>query len=162
MGMHPAMDNSQSAQSNDMSHPSWTSYNPSQHSPPMGPIPAYHGFGYGPTPYSMSIPPPYSSLSLAMPPQPWPSMLAGQPQYLEQAIPTTSMTASASAPTTVPSVRKLSVSGPTPRRTLSDDDRRRMCRFHEQNRTAKQSDIGGTYLATMVPIPYSVPNEQIF
>lgn len=33
--------------------------------------------------------------------------------------------------------------GATPRRTLTDEDRRRMCVYHEEHKTAKQTDIGG-------------------
>lgn len=32
---------------------------------------------------------------------------------------------------------------PSPRRTLTDADRRRMCLFHEENPTVKQTEIGG-------------------
>jgi hypothetical protein len=32
-----------------------------------------------------------------------------------------------------------------PRRTLTDDDRRQMCIYHEENKTAKQTDIGGKH-----------------
>lgn len=32
----------------------------------------------------------------------------------------------------------------SPRRTLTDADRRRMCLFHEENPTVKQTEIGGT------------------
>jgi len=33
---------------------------------------------------------------------------------------------------------------PSPRRTLTDADRRRMCLFHEENPNVKQTEIGGT------------------
>ena len=32
---------------------------------------------------------------------------------------------------------------PTSRKTLTDNDRRRMCRYHEENPTIKQTEIGG-------------------
>jgi hypothetical protein len=32
--------------------------------------------------------------------------------------------------------------GPSVRKTLSDDDRRRMCKYAEENPTAKQTEIG--------------------
>ena len=35
----------------------------------------------------------------------------------------------------------------TSRRTLSDDDRRRMCKYHEENPSVKQTEIGGTSFA---------------
>lgn len=40
---------------------------------------------------------------------------------------------------------------PSPRRTLTDADRRRMCLFHEENPNVKQTEIGGTrYLCPFV------------
>ncbi|KAJ5625535.1 hypothetical protein N7510_001844 [Penicillium lagena] len=35
--------------------------------------------------------------------------------------------------------------GSTPRRTLTDEDRRLMCLYHEENKTAKQTDIGALF-----------------
>ena len=31
----------------------------------------------------------------------------------------------------------------TPRKTLTDSDRRRMCQYHEENPSVKQTEIGG-------------------
>ena len=36
---------------------------------------------------------------------------------------------------------------PTSRKTLTDNDRRRMCKYHEENPTVKQTEIGGKSLA---------------
>lgn len=137
-------------QSHDFPQPTWVAYSPPQHPHPVGPIPTYHGFGYGPSPimrmepsYSMSIPPPYAPAPLALPSQPWPSMLATQPQFMGPPMPAVTMSASVSAPAPIPSSRKSSTSGSTPRRTLTDEDRRRMCLYHEENKSAKQTDIGG-------------------
>lgn len=115
-----------------------------QHSPPM---PEYSGFDYGPSlmavdgPY-MSIPPPYTSMPLPMPSHSWPSMLATHSPFHENGLPSapvpTSVSPSAPAP-----LRKSSTGGSTPRRTLTDEDRRNMCLYHEENKTAKQTDIGG-------------------
>lgn len=44
---------------------------------------------------------------------------------------------------------------PTPRRTLTDADRRRMCIFHEENPTVKQTEIGGTSFS--LPLSYRMP-----
>lgn len=73
---------------------------------------------------------------LIMPSHAWPSMLTNPVSY-----PTAPMTAPAvsSAPPAKP-LRTTSTS--TPRRTLTDDDRRRMCRYAHDNPTAKQSEIG--------------------
>ena len=37
-------------------------------------------------------------------------------------------------------------SGNSNRKTLSDDDRRRMCRYHDEHPTVKQTEIGGSFL----------------
>lgn len=122
---------------------------PSHHSPPL---PDFHSFGYGSSPimpmepaYSMSIPPPYSALHLTMPSPPWPSMLTTQSAFPESTLsPTPAPTLSIPQP---PPLRPIHTAptavGPTPRRTLTDEDRRRMCLYHEENKTAKQTDIGG-------------------
>lgn len=116
-----------------------------QHSPPM---PEYSGFDYGPSslmavdgPY-MSIPPPYASMSLPMPSHSWPSMLTTQSPFHENGLPPAPVPTSIS-PSAPKPVRKSSTGGSTPRRTLTDEDRRNMCLYHEENKTAKQTDIGG-------------------
>ena len=40
----------------------------------------------------------------------------------------------------------------TPRRVLTDDDRRRMCEYHESHPGVKQTDIGGTSPAPYPPL----------
>ncbi|KAJ5255454.1 hypothetical protein N7497_007059 [Penicillium chrysogenum] len=119
-----------------------------QHSPPM---PEYSGFDYGPSQlmavdsYGMSIPPPYASMPLPMPSHSWPSMLTTHSPFAASGLPvcTTPTSVSPSAP--MPPVRKTSTGGSTPRRTLTDDDRRQMCIYHEENKTAKQTDIGALF-----------------
>lgn len=109
------------------------------------PIHDMNSFSYGHSPimpmepsYSMSIPPPYTTqplLPLAMPSQ-WPSMLTTQSGYA-----TTPLSA---APLSTPhQTHATHSSGPTPRRTLTDADRRRMCLYHEENPHVKQTEIGG-------------------
>lgn len=121
----------------------------SHHSPPL---PEYHGFSYGSSPimplepaYSMSIPPPYSTINLSMPAHPWPSMLTTHSPFPEASIsPTTTPTLSIPGPVPIrPLHATPAPTAPTPRRTLTDEDRRRMCLYHEENKTAKQTDIGG-------------------
>lgn len=116
-----------------------------QHSPPM---PEYSGFDYGPSPlmgvdasYGMSIPPPYASMPLPIPSHSWPSMLTTQSPFHESGVPPAHTQNPASA--RPPVIRKTSTGGSTPRRTLTDEDRRQMCLYHEENKTAKQTDIGG-------------------
>lgn len=121
-----------------------------QHSPPM---PEYSGFDYGQSQlmpvdsYGMSIPPPYASMPLPMPSHSWPSMLTTHSPFAASGIPVSTTPTSVSPSTPLPQVRKTSTGGSTPRRTLTDDDRRQMCIYHEENKTAKQTDIGGKHIS---------------
>ncbi|KAI9931863.1 hypothetical protein ASPWEDRAFT_169297 [Aspergillus wentii DTO 134E9] len=141
------------------SHSHWMDmppFNSSQQSPPL---PDYQGFHYGSSPvmpldssFGMSIPPPYSSLPLTMPSHPWPSLLASHqqqppppPHYQEAGLPPMHIPPSISPAGPIPPPRKSSTGGTNPRRTLTDDDRRRMCLYHEENKTAKQTDIGALF-----------------
>lgn len=144
-------------QSNDFQQPPWAVYGSSQQQSPVNQIPSYQGFGYGPSPimrmdpsYSVSIPPPYTSLPLALSSQPWPSMLATQPHFLDPTIPPppppqAQTSTSIPIPQSVPSIRKSLSGASTPRRTLTDEDRRRMCLYHVENKSAKQTDIGAIF-----------------
>lgn len=121
-----------------------------QHSPPM---PEYSGFDYGPSPlmavdasYGMSIPPPYASMPLPMPSNSWPSMLTTQSPFHETGLPPAHIPTAMSHSASTPPIRKTSTGGATPRRTLTDEDRRQMCLYHEEHKTAKQTDIGGETL----------------
>ncbi|CAL5867298.1 uncharacterized protein PFLUO_LOCUS1513 [Penicillium psychrofluorescens] len=117
------------------------------------PIPEYSGFDYGPSPlmavdsvsYGMSIPPPYASMPLAMPSHSWPSMLANQSPFHESGMPPAPVPTSVSPSAPMPPIRRTSTGGSTPRRTLTDEDRRLMCLYHEENKTAKQTDIGALF-----------------
>ncbi|OJJ47652.1 hypothetical protein ASPZODRAFT_15103 [Penicilliopsis zonata CBS 506.65] len=141
-------------QESEFTTPTWLemgAFTATPHNSP--PIPDFHGFAYSSSPvmtleassYGMSIPPPYASLPLAIPSHPWPSLLTTQPQYSEIAVAPVSMAPALSHTAPLPSSRKSSTSGSTPRRTLTDDDRRRMCLYHEENKTAKQTDIGALF-----------------
>jgi hypothetical protein len=56
-------------------------------------------------------------------------------------------------PTTVTPVTPVTTSGDsTPRRVLTDDERRRMCEYHEKHPGVKQTDIGGTSPALYPPL----------
>lgn len=116
--------------------------------------------------YAMARPPPYSPHQhlqplhpLIVPPPPqWPSMIASQASYSAPALPTTTNTTPVSAGSTsshshaqlvsqglpTPQIRHTTTGGSTPRRTLSNDDRRQMCQYAEENPGIKQNDIGGT------------------
>jgi hypothetical protein len=55
-----------------------------------------------------------------------------------------------SPPTVTPvSAGSSARSGPSVRKTLSDDDRRRMCKYAEENPTAKQTEIGCKLLSML-------------
>lgn len=78
-------------------------------------------------------------LPLIMPSHPtWPSMLTNPSGVYLQALP---------IPPPIIPLRTSKVSNvhsnPSPRKTLSDADRRRMCQYHEDNPTTKQTEIGG-------------------
>lgn len=150
------MDTESQAQEHDFAAGSpWVdmaSYPHSQHHSAMN---DYHGFGYGPSPivpiepsYSISIPQPYTSqqlLPLTTTPQ-WPSLLTTQsyPSAPLPPMPVSSMPGlhpiqTSSLPTTS-----------TPRRTLTDDDRRRMCIYHGENPHVRQTEIGGKTFTTFL------------
>jgi hypothetical protein len=76
----------------------------------------------------------------------WPSMLNShpsqpyQPAYPQPVQPIQPMTL---APLPTPISATSSRSGSTPRKTLTDLDRKQMCQYAEENPTAKQTEIGG-------------------
>ncbi|KAI9679779.1 MAG: hypothetical protein M1817_004793 [Caeruleum heppii] len=122
-------------------------YHASQH---HSPDQEYGSFGFmpGPQPLSMEstfgqmnppIHPTHQPLRpLAMPP--WPSTLTSQSAYSAPILPTTST----SLPLPTP-ISSHPVHTSTPRRTLTDADRRRMCLYHEENPTVKQTEIGAMF-----------------
>jgi len=66
----------------------------------------------------------------------WPSMLTNPNSYSAPPMP---------MPSLPPPPRKLAPpikTQPQPRRTLTDDERKRMCQYHEDNPTVKQAEIG--------------------
>ncbi|KAL5337655.1 hypothetical protein BJX70DRAFT_228747 [Aspergillus crustosus] len=139
------------AQDSGFAHSPWAdmgTFHPTQHSPPL----EYHGFQYGVVPldpsYGVTIPPPYAPLPMTVPSNAWPSMLTPstqspfQPELQPGPVP---IAPSISSAAPIPPPRKSSTSSSTPRRTLTDEDRRRMCQYHEENKTAKQTDIGALF-----------------
>ena len=94
----------------------------------------------------VSQPPPHTThqqlLPLIMPSHPtWPSMLTNPASYStpQVAIPTASAPLVKGHGTKLPSIHAT----PSPRKTLTDSDRRRMCQYHEENPSVKQTEIGG-------------------
>ncbi|KAF2139622.1 uncharacterized protein K452DRAFT_310553 [Aplosporella prunicola CBS 121167] len=117
------------------------------HSQHQSPVNEYNGFAFTPLPmepmYSHGMPPPRTTHQQLQPlimPQ-WPSMLTGQSNYAQPIYPSPPIPQHAAAPTPVPAPSTRSSS--TPRKTLTDNDRRRMCLYHEENPTVKQTEIGG-------------------
>lgn len=129
-------------------------------------MPEYNAYNYGsssgipiePAPlYSMARPPPYNTHQqlqplhpLIVPPQ-WPSMLTTQSSYSTPTLPTASTTTPVSAVSSTShslQIRQTTTGGNTPRRTLTDEDRRRMCQYAEDNPGVKQTDIGRMFAPT--------------
>lgn len=77
-------------------------------------------------------PPSSSSPPSALPLQPRPLASVTQESPREQT----------SAPSPPPPARTTPILS-TSRKTLTDNDRRRMCKYHEENPTVKQTEIGG-------------------
>lgn len=142
--------NDNSNNNNNFSPPSWMEVgdmNSSQHSPTL---PDFHSMGYGSHPimpldssYGLSIPPPYASLPLTVPSHQWPSLIATQSHFPDSGLSSHTQLPGVSQVAPQQSGRKSSTSSAAPRRTLTDEDRRRMCLYHEEHKTAKQTDIGG-------------------
>lgn len=94
-------------------------------------------------------PPPVNNhqalLPLLMPSQQthptWPSMLTNPTGYVSL------------PPNSAPmrQTKLPTLHAPTPRKTLTDQDRRKMCQYHEDNPTVKQTEIGGTLVEFPLP-----------
>ncbi|KAJ5746413.1 hypothetical protein N7520_011595 [Penicillium odoratum] len=147
----PTMESEPHAPEGEFPHSPWVdlgTFTSPQHSPPM---PEYSGFEYGPSPimavdgYGMNLPPPYTSMPLPMPSHAWPSMLTHHSTFHENGLPPVPTPISVSPSAPMPPIRKSSTGGATPRRTLTDEDRRQMCLYHEEHKTAKQTDIGALF-----------------
>ncbi|RFU35756.1 hypothetical protein B7463_g620, partial [Scytalidium lignicola] len=152
-------------QDNGFGNDGWVDINNSYNSSSQhqSPIHEYGGYSYmesmnnhglPPEPSFTRLAPPTQSthqqlLPLIMPSHPtWPSMLTNPASYSAPAPvpapapPVAIPPASASLKTTkLPAIH----SNPTPRKTLTDSDRRRMCQYHEDNPTVKQTEIGAMF-----------------
>ena len=129
------------------------------HSPHQSPLHEYNGFGFGlmssthvplDSIYTRPTQTAYSSnphLHPLIMPQ-WPSQITnpsegGPPAAipLPRALaPTSTITTPQSAPPALPAPASS-----TARKTLTDQDRRRMCQYHEDHPTVKQTEIGGMF-----------------
>ncbi|KAI9884608.1 MAG: hypothetical protein M1823_003595 [Watsoniomyces obsoletus] len=113
------------------------------------------GMTHGPLP----LQPMQSLRPLVMPP--WPSTLTAPSSYMSPALPlpplppppvpsmpsATATAATITTPISAASSRSTHSGHSTssPRRTLTDTDRRKMCQYHEDNPTVKQTEIGALF-----------------
>jgi len=138
-------------------HQAWAQnnhYDPSQH---QSPVHDYNGFNhYAPLPmepmFTTGMHPPHHhpqrtashpQLQPLIMPQ-WPSMLTSQSTYVPPIFPSAPVpiTPASATPVSATSTHSGRTSS-TPRKTLTDQDRRRMCQYHEDHPTVKQTEIGG-------------------
>jgi len=109
---------------------------------PMEPI-----YGNGMHPPHPTHPPPRSTHQQLQPlimPQ-WPSMLTSQSTYQPSIFPSAPVPITPASATPVSATSTHSRTSSTPRKTLTDQDRRRMCQYHEDNPTVKQTEIGAMF-----------------
>ena len=104
------------------------------------------------TPYMRPMLPQYTQSHLPSPQAmyqvQWPSMLTNPSGHAQIPMPAPPPLAPISTYATAHGVPPMpSAPAPMPstiaRRTLTDQDRRRMCQYHEENPNAKQTEIGG-------------------
>lgn len=151
------MDNGQHQQQNFESQQSsgqWPPQHQYPHSHHGTPAQEYAGFNWPQplpmdTSFQMATMPQRSHHQMLQPlvmPQ-WPSMLGSQASYkvlpLGQQPPVATIAPVPSMPIATPISASSTGSAATPRRTLTDEDRRRMCLYQEKNPSLKQTDIGG-------------------
>ena len=125
----------------------WVELSGFQASPHQSPANDYSGFNFVQAPHSLATEPPLHHMNpptqsmqalrpLVVPP--WPSTLTSQSSFTPPVLPAVPITTPISAASS-----HSTHSTSSPRRTLTDDDRRRMCLYHEENPTVKQTEIGG-------------------
>ena len=143
---------------NDINH----NYNSSQH---QSPVYEQGSFGFmQPVQHGLPMEPQFNSPRMPHPQPPttshqlqplimpghvgWPSMLTNPANYSSPpvAIPQAPTPVAKGNGSKLPAIH----AAPSPRKTLTDSDRRRMCQYHEDNPTVKQTEIGGTRLAFVV------------
>lgn len=139
-------------------HQSWTDSGAYHHGHHQSPVQDYNGFSnYAPLPmeplYTAAMHPPqppprttHPQLQPLIMPQ-WPSMLTSQSTYVPPIFPSAPVPITPASATPVSAVSATSThsgrTSSTPRKTLTDADRRRMCLYHEEHPTVKQTEIGG-------------------
>lgn len=126
----------------------------SDHSPHQSPLHEYNGFGFMSSTHvpldSIYTRPIHTSYAADPPLHPlimpqWPSQITNPSEGPPAAIPLPRALAPVSA-INPPHSAPPAPSAPAPstaRKTLTDQDRRRMCQYHEDHPTIKQTEIGG-------------------
>ncbi|KAF2816797.1 CenpB-DNA-bind-domain-containing protein [Mytilinidion resinicola] len=130
----------------------WVDSNAFTHSQHQSPVQEYNGFAFTPLPmepmYSAhQMHPPRTTHQQLQPlimPQ-WPSMLTSNSSYVAPVYPTAPVPVTPASATPVSATSTRSHSTSTPRKTLTDSDRRRMCLYHEEHPTVKQTEIGAMF-----------------
>ena len=129
-------------------HDNGLQYTHPQH---QSPVQDYNGFnGYAPLPmepiYTTGMHPPRTAQPQLQPlimPQ-WPSMLtSSQSTYASSIFPSAPVPITPASATPSSATSTTRPHNSTPRKTLTDADRRRMCLYHEEHPTVKQTEIGG-------------------
>ena len=125
------------------------SQSPSHEYPGFGYPPSNHGLGLDtgyerPMPFTFSTHPPPAPLPATQ----WPSMLTNPSSNMAGHVPIMSLPHPPLIPLSTyvsPQLPPVSIPPtlPTARRTLTDQHRRQMCQYHEDNPTVKQTEIGG-------------------
>lgn len=145
----------------DANSQQWIEGSTGFHSHHQSPVQEHNGFAFSPipmepmyTPAASSMPPPrttYQQLQPLITPQ-WPSQLASQSSYHTALFPSAPIQSTpVSTPVSAPATTGRSSS--TPRKTLTDADRRRMCLYAEEHPTVKQTEIGGERVETFPSEP---------
>jgi hypothetical protein len=135
----------------------WTEGHTAFHSPHQSPVQEHNAYLYNHMPTepmyaSSSMPPPrttYQQLQplITSPQLPiWPSMLNSQSSnYSSPPYSVTAHVPSAPMATPASATKAVGRSGTNPRKTLTDLDRRNMCKYAEEHPTTKQTEIGREY-----------------
>ncbi|KAF2463290.1 CenpB-DNA-bind-domain-containing protein [Lindgomyces ingoldianus] len=139
-------------QAYDDSNSNWAETNTYSHPHHQSPVQDYNGFNnYAPLPmeplYTTGMHPPRTTHPQLQPlimPQ-WPSMLTSQSTYVPPIFPSAPVPITPASATPVSATSTRSHTSSTPRKTLTDSDRRRMCLYHEEHPTVKQTEIGAMF-----------------
>ncbi|KAK4976513.1 hypothetical protein LTR66_010852 [Elasticomyces elasticus] len=133
-------------------HNQWPNPAPYPHSYHGTPVHEYTGFTFSPPyipmepRYTGNMQPPRTTHQQLQPlvmPQ-WPSMLSNQAHIVPQILPTAPVPIMPLLTPVSASSNRSSIA-PTPRKTLTDADRREMCLFHKKYPTMKQTEIGAHF-----------------